>query len=60
MCIRDRRYIDENGMKRTMDAALEGVDENTHLHVSFDVDFLDPSIAPGVGTTCLLYTSRCV
>jgi arginase len=27
------------------------VDANTHLHVSFDVDFLDPSIAPGVGTT---------
>ncbi len=47
----DMRYIDENGMKRTMDAALQGVDENTHLHVSFDVDFLDPSIAPGVGTT---------
>ena len=23
----------------------------THLHVSFDVDFLDPEIAPGVGTT---------
>ena len=22
-----------------------------HLHVSFDVDFLDPGIAPGVGTT---------
>jgi len=22
-----------------------------HLHVSFDVDFLDPEIAPGVGTT---------
>jgi len=22
-----------------------------HLHVSFDVDFLDPVIAPGVGTT---------
>ena len=47
----DMRYIDENGMKRTMEAALQGVDENTHLHVSFDVDFLDPSIAPGVGTT---------
>jgi arginase len=28
-----------------------GLDENTHLHVSFDVDFLDPEIAPGVGTT---------
>jgi arginase len=24
---------------------------DTHLHVSFDVDFLDPDIAPGVGTT---------
>jgi len=47
----DMRYIDEVGMKRTMEAALDGVDANTHLHVSFDVDFLDPSIAPGVGTT---------
>ena len=47
----DMRYIDENGMKRTMQAALAGVDANTHLHVSFDVDFLDPQIAPGVGTT---------
>jgi arginase len=47
----DMRYIDEVGMKRAMEEALEGVDENTHLHVSFDVDFLDPSIAPGVGTT---------
>ena len=47
----DMRYIDENGMKRTMEAALEGADADTHLHVSFDVDFLDPSIAPGVGTT---------
>jgi len=47
----DMRYIDEVGMKRAMEAALEGVDDNTHLHVSFDVDFLDPAIAPGVGTT---------
>ena len=47
----DMRYIDEIGMRRVMEEALEGVDENTHLHVSFDVDFLDPSIAPGVGTT---------
>ncbi|MCL7714602.1 arginase [Stenotrophomonas mori] len=47
----DMRYIDESGMKRTMEAALAGVDADTHLHVSFDVDFLDPSIAPGVGTT---------
>lgn len=47
----DMRYIDEHGMRHTMDQALSGMDENTHLHVSFDVDFLDPEIAPGVGTT---------
>jgi arginase len=47
----DMRYIDEVGMKRAMEEALEGIDDHTHLHVSFDVDFLDPSIAPGVGTT---------
>jgi arginase len=49
--IYDMRYIDEVGMKRAMEEALEDVDADTHLHVSFDVDFLDPSIAPGVGTT---------
>ncbi len=47
----DMRYIDEVGKKRVMEEALHGVDGNTHLHVSFDVDFLDPAIAPGVGTT---------
>ena len=47
----DMRSIDEVGMKRTMEQALAGVDADTHLHVSFDVDFLDPAIAPGVGTT---------
>ncbi len=47
----DMRYIDEHGMRHTMEQALAGVDERTHLHVSFDVDFLDPGIAPGVGTT---------
>jgi arginase len=47
----DMRYIDEMGMRHTMEQALAGMDENTHLHVSFDVDFLDPDIAPGVGTT---------
>ena len=47
----DMRYIDEVGMKRAMEEALAGIDDNTHVHVSFDVDFLDPSIAPGVGTT---------
>ena len=47
----DMRYVDEVGMRATMEAALAGIDRDTHLHVSFDVDFLDPEIAPGVGTT---------
>ena len=47
----DMRYIDEMGMRHAMDLALAGVDDDTHVHVSFDVDFLDPEIAPGVGTT---------
>jgi arginase len=47
----DMRYIDEVGMRRTLEVALDGMDPSTHLHVSFDVDFLDPDIAPGVGTT---------
>jgi arginase len=47
----DMRYIDEMGMRHTMELALATMDVNTHLHVSFDVDFLDPDVAPGVGTT---------
>jgi arginase len=47
----DMRYIDEMGMRHAMELALATLDANTHLHVSFDVDFLDPPIAPGVGTT---------
>jgi arginase len=49
----DMRYIDEMGMRHTMELALATIDANTHLHVSFDVDFLDPDIAPGVGTTVM-------
>ncbi|MBI5271434.1 MAG: arginase [Burkholderiales bacterium] len=47
----DMRYIDEMGMRHTMELALATMDAQTHLHVSFDVDFLDPDVAPGVGTT---------
>ena len=47
----DMRFIDELGMRHAMEMALALVDANTHLHVSLDVDFLDPTIAPGVGTT---------
>ncbi len=51
LAVFDMRFIDEMGVRRAMDAALEDMQPDTHLHVSFDVDFLDPEIAPGVGTT---------
>jgi arginase len=48
----DMRLIDEFGvgvlLRRVLDVAAAA---DAMLHVSFDVDFLDPSIAPGVGTT---------
>ncbi len=47
----DMRTIDEMGMRHVMELALATIDATTHLHVSFDVDFLDPDIAPGVCTT---------
>jgi len=46
----DMRHIDEHGMRNTMTEALHDIDDNTHLHVSFDLDCLDPLDAPGVGT----------
>jgi len=48
----DMRQIDEHGITRPLTAFLDRVAaENGLLHVSLDVDFLDPAIAPGVGTT---------
>ncbi len=47
----DMRRMDENRMRETMDGALEKLTAlGGHVHVSFDADFLDPSIAPGVDT----------
>jgi len=47
----DMRAIDELGMREVMRRALHGIaSPHVHLHVSFDADFLDPSIAPGTGT----------
>ena len=52
LVIYDMRRIDELRMRTAMDQALAYVAaRGAHLHVSFDVDFLDPSIAPGVPTT---------
>ena len=42
--------IDRRGIGSVMHEALEIVDGPGFVHVSFDVDVLDPKIAPGVGT----------
>jgi arginase len=48
--VRDMRAIDEQGMRAVMAWALNDLAPDEHLHLSFDLDFLDPAIAPGVGT----------
>lgn len=51
MEVLDMRRIDEIRMRETMKVALDKLAAlGGHLHVSFDADFLDPSIAPGVDT----------
>ena len=47
----DMRRIDEQGIVRPLSEFLDRVKAaNGRLHVSLDVDFLDPAIAPGCGT----------
>lgn len=47
----DMRQIDEFGVVAPLRAFLEQVDRASGaLHVSFDIDALEPEIAPGVGT----------
>ncbi len=50
--VQDMRSIDENGVVAPLAGFLDRVRAaNGLLHVSLDVDFLDPAIAPAVGTT---------
>jgi arginase len=42
--------IDRLGMERVMGEALEYLSGESFLHVSFDLDAVDPMFAPGVGT----------
>lgn len=50
--VHDMRAIDENGVAVLLRGFLDEVAaQDGLLHVSLDVDFLDPDIAPGVGTT---------
>ncbi|BDA83317.1 arginase [Aureimonas sp. SA4125] len=50
--VHDMRAIDEHGIAPLVGAFLAKVEAaGGLLHVSLDVDFLDPAVAPGVGTT---------
>ncbi|GAB1362829.1 arginase [Rhodobacter sp.] len=52
IAVNDMRVIDEHGIVKPLRAFLDRCrKEGGMLHVSLDVDFLDPSIAPAVGTT---------
>ena len=47
----DMRFIEQKGVSRMMDHILDEVQKKSAcLHVSFDIDCLDPMIAPGTGT----------
>ncbi|MEM8665159.1 MAG: arginase [Pseudomonadota bacterium] len=50
--VHDMRDVDEHGVGALMRAAISRAEaDGAPIHVSFDVDFLDPEIAPAVGTT---------
>ena len=52
IAVADMRQIDEFGVGILIRRVIDKVKErNGLLHVSFDVDFLEPGLAPGVGTT---------
>jgi arginase len=52
IAVADMRAIDEFGVGVLIRRVIERVKaQGGVLHVSFDVDFLDPAVAPGVGTT---------
>jgi arginase len=42
--------VDRGGLERAMSEALEYVRGASFVHLSFDLDAVDPMIAPGVGT----------
>ncbi|NOY14451.1 MAG: arginase, partial [Deltaproteobacteria bacterium] len=44
------RDLDERGMSAIIREALQRLEHCSRLHVSLDMDSLDPNVAPGVGT----------
>jgi arginase len=51
VAVHTMRDIDERGMRAVMEGAIARAGQGTSgLHVSLDLDFVDPHEAPGVGT----------
>jgi arginase len=48
--VTDMRMIDEDGVAASIRRVLARIPTDAHIHVSFDVDVLDPTLAPGTGT----------
>ena len=52
VAVHDMRAIDETGMAAPVRAFLDRAEAaGADVHVSLDTDFLDPAVAPAVGTT---------
>ncbi len=50
--VNDMRLVDENGATALIRQVIDRVEATDgHLHLSLDIDAMDPSVAPGVGTT---------
>jgi len=50
--VHDMRAVDEHGVGALVRGAIEKAEAaDAKIHVSLDVDFLEPAIAPAVGTT---------
>lgn len=51
-------HVDKYGIGKVVEMALDHVnpDRNRPIHLSFDIDALDPSIAPSTGTAVRLLT----
>lgn len=50
ICVYTMRDVDERGMGVVIREALERLEHRERLHVSLDMDGIDPMVVPGVGT----------
>ena len=50
ICVYTMRDLDERGMSAVIREGLERLEHRSRIHLSLDMDSLDPNEAPGVGT----------